>query len=145
MCLHAGTRSIAVAVELSNPQEVLRAGQYAVARVDLADSTQRLTLPVAAVTKTSGQDYVWVIEKSAVSESAASKGAAPESVLARKAVTLGRRDERNGRVEVLAGITPQNVALAARFDNLKEGAKALVVAQKTPPAAAVPASAAALK
>jgi membrane fusion protein, multidrug efflux system len=129
----AGTRSIAVTVDLANPkvndQELLRAGQYAVARVDLADNTQRLTLPMSAVSKTSGQDYVWVIEK----------GPAVETVLARKAVTLGRRDERNGRVEVLQGITAQQVALAARFDNLKEGAKALVVTTKTPlptPAAA---------
>jgi membrane fusion protein, multidrug efflux system len=123
-----GTRSIAVTVDLANPQEALRAGQYAVARVDLADATQRLTLPVAAVGKTSGQDHVWVIEA---------------GVLARKVVTTGRRDERTGRVEILQGLTAQQVALAARFDNLKEGAKAAVVSSKTPqPAPAAPAAAA---
>ena len=45
-------------------------------------------------------------------------------VLARRAVTLGRRDEREGRVEVLQGVTPGSQVLAARFDNLREGAKA---------------------
>jgi membrane fusion protein, multidrug efflux system len=49
-----GTRSIGVTIELPNPQERLRAGQYALARV-LADDTERLTLPAAAVGSTAGR------------------------------------------------------------------------------------------
>jgi hypothetical protein len=45
-------------------------------------------------------------------------------VLARRAVKLGRRDERVGKVEVLQGVSPASQVLAARFDNLREGAKA---------------------
>jgi membrane fusion protein, multidrug efflux system len=116
-----GTRSIGVTIELANPKEQLRAGQYALARAALADDTPRLTLPASAVGKTSGQDHIWVIEG---------------GVLARRAVTVGRRDERTGRVEILQGATPQNVVLGARFDNLKEGGKAAVVAAKTPAPAA---------
>jgi membrane fusion protein (multidrug efflux system) len=112
-----GTRSIGVTVALANPQETLRAGQYALARVVLADETERLTLPEAAVGKTSGQDHVWLIENGA---------------LARRAVTLGRRDERQGRVEVLQGVGPQSLVLAARFDNLREGAKATVAGLSAP-------------
>ena len=125
-----GTRSIGVTIELANPKEALRAGQYALASVTLADDTERLTLPVAAVGNTSGQDHVWVIES---------------GVLARRAITVGRRDARLGRVEVLQGVSPQAQVLAARFDNLREGAKALVVANKALPAdkAAAVASAAA--
>ncbi|MEO5771134.1 MAG: efflux RND transporter periplasmic adaptor subunit, partial [Burkholderiaceae bacterium] len=74
----AGTRSIGVTIELANAHEKLRAGQYALAKVQLADLTQRLTLPLTAVGNSSGQDHVWVIESGA---------------LARRAVTLGRRDE----------------------------------------------------
>lgn len=125
-----GTRSIGVTIELENPKTVLRAGQYALASVTLADATQRLTLPATAVGNTSGQDHVWVIEN---------------GLLARRAVTVGRRDEREGRVEVLQGVTPVSQVLAARFDNLREGAKALVVASRTSPvassAAAAPTSA----
>ena len=77
-----GTRSIGVTIELANPKETLRAGLYAVARATLADDTERLTLPMAAVGKTSGQDHVWIIES---------------GVLARRAITVGRRDEREGR------------------------------------------------
>jgi membrane fusion protein, multidrug efflux system len=73
------------------------------------------------VGNTSGQDHVWVIEG---------------GVLARRAVTLGRKDPRAGRVEVLQGVTPDSQVLGARFDNLREGAKALVVADKSQPGAA---------
>jgi RND family efflux transporter MFP subunit len=121
-----GTRSIGVTIELANPKESLRGGQYALARATLADDTDRLTLPVSAVGKTSGQDHVWVIEN---------------GVLARRAVTVGRRAERDGRVEVLQGVTPASQVLAARFDNLREGAKALVVAVKSSPVASAAASA----
>ena len=109
----AGTRSIGVTIELANPDERLRAGQYALAKVHLADATQRLTVPLTAVGNTAGQDHVWIIES---------------GLLARRAVTLGRRDEREGRIEVLGGVRPGGQVLAARFDNLREGAKAVVVA-----------------
>ncbi|WP_245479040.1 efflux RND transporter periplasmic adaptor subunit [Rubrivivax rivuli] len=124
----AGTRSIGVTIELANPQERLRAGQYALARATLNDEAERLTLPDSAVGSTSGQDHVWVIEN---------------GTLARRAVTLGRRDPRAGRVEVLQGVTPASQVLAARFDNLREGAKASVAAAKGSGTAAAVASAAA--
>ena len=120
-----GTRSIGVTIELANPKETLRAGQYAVARATLADNAERLTVPVAAVGNTSGQDHVWVIEG---------------GVLARRAITLGRRDEREGRVEVLGGLPATAQVLAARFDNLREGAKASVVAVKSAAVASAAAS-----
>lgn len=118
-----GTRSIGVAIELPNPKELLRAGQYAVARATLADDAERLTLPASAVGSTGGQDHVWVIEN---------------GTLARRAVTLGRRDDRAGRVEVLGGLRPESQVLAARFDNLREGAKAAVA--KAAPVASAAAS-----
>jgi len=116
-----GTRSIGVTIELANPEETLRAGQYALARATLADDRERLTLPAAAVGSSAGQDHVWLIE---------------DGVLARRAVNLGRRDEREGRVEVLQGVQPESQVLAARFDNLREGAKALIVASKSSAVAA---------
>ncbi len=125
-----GTRSIGVTITLPNPKEVLRAGQYALARTTFADDTDRLTLPAAAVGNTAGQDHVWLIENGA---------------LARRAVTLGRRDAREGRVEVLQGVSPASVVLAARFDNLREGSKASVVASKTAPVASAAASTPALR
>lgn len=107
-----GTRSIGVTVEMTNPKELFRAGQYAVARVVLADDTQRLTLPQVAVGNNGGQAYVWVIDNGA---------------LGQRAITLGRSDPRASRVEILQGLDPNAVVLAARYNDLKEGRKALVV------------------
>lgn len=121
-----GTRSIGVTIELPNPKETLRAGQYAMAVAVLDDPVDRLTVPAAAVGSTSGQDHVWLIES---------------GVLARRGVLLGRRDAREGRVEVLQGVQKDSQLLAARFDNLREGAKALVVASKSAPIASAAASA----
>ena len=120
-----GTRAIGVTIELANPGERLRAGQFALARAELADEVERLTLPASAVGSTSGQDHVWLIE---------------DGRLARRAVTLGRRDERLGRVEVLQGLTPAATVLAARFDNLRDGASATVVAARSAAMASAAAS-----
>lgn len=116
-----GTRSIGVTVALDNPGERLRAGQYALARVHLPDTGPRLTVPLAAVGSTSGQDHVWVIENGA---------------LLRRAITTGRRDEARGRVEVLSGLAPEAQVLAARFDNLREGDPATVRDRPPGPSAA---------
>ena len=116
-----GTRSIGVTVSVANPKERLRAGQYAVAQVTLADTAQRLTVPLAAVGGQAGQPQVWVIDN---------------GVLARRAITIGRRDEALGRVEVVSGLATGVQVLAARFDNLREGAKAVVVARASAVASA---------
>ena len=115
-----GTRSIGVTIELPNPKESLRAGQYALAQVTLADPQQRLTLPVGAIGSLAGQSHVWLIA---------------EGKLQRRAVMLGRRDEREGRVEVLDGVVAQAQVLGSRFENLREGAKASIVATKVAPVA----------
>ena len=110
----AGTRGIRVVVVLANPNEVFRAGQYASAVVSLDDATQRLTVPAASVGQASGQDFVWTVEKGA---------------LVRRLVITGRRDAANGRVEVTKGLRADNEVVAARFDTLKEGAPARIVAK----------------
>jgi RND family efflux transporter MFP subunit len=118
-----GTRSIGVAIAIANPQEALRAGQYAQAHVAMAEGTPRMTLPVAAVGTASGQEYVWTIE---------------DGKLLRRAVTTGRRDEGKGLIEVKDGLKPQAQVLAMRFDNLREGAPARVVQPAPATAASAP-------
>lgn len=125
-----GTRSIGVTLVLNNAKELYRAGQYAVAKVVLPDDTQRLTVPIAAISRNSGQEQVWMIESGA---------------LVRRIVTTGRSDAREGRVEVLNGLKPEAQVLAARFDNLREGTRALLLPGKTASVAASGASAAPLK
>jgi len=111
----AGTRAIGVVVVLDNHGERFRAGQYAQARVAIADTTERTTVPLAAVGQASGQDFVWTIEKGA---------------LVRRIVVTGRRDLASGRVEIVKGLADDMQVLAMRFDNLKEGAPAKIVARR---------------
>ncbi|MEP7300531.1 MAG: efflux RND transporter periplasmic adaptor subunit [Caldimonas sp.] len=118
-----GTRAIGVVVSLDNKGERFRAGQYAQARVSLVDDATRLTVPTGAVGQASGQDFVWTIENGA---------------LVRRIVITGRKDMATGRVEVSKGLDAQAQILAARFDNLKEGAPARVVAQRAAAAASAP-------
>ncbi|MGM9514469.1 efflux RND transporter periplasmic adaptor subunit [Roseateles sp. DB2] len=125
-----GTRSIGVTLEIANPEERFRAGQYAVARVELPDNAQRMTLPATAVINASGQDHVWVLEK---------------GTLVRRVVTTGRRDAREGRIEILQGLKAEDQVLAARFDNLRDGASAKVVDSRAPRVASAAASAPALQ
>ncbi len=124
--VETGTRSIGVTVGVTNIGERLRAGQYAVARVVLPDLQQRLVVPLTALGSTGGQSHVWLIDK---------------GLLLRRAVTLGRRDEVGGQVEVLSGLSADDQLLAVRFDNLREGATARVLALVAPAVA----SAAALR
>ncbi len=122
----SGTRSIGVYVVIDNPGETLRAGQYANATVQVGDATPRLTVPDSAIISLSGQDYVWTLEN---------------QKLVRRIVTVGRRDTTAGRVEILTGLSPTANVLGARFDNLKEGAAAKIVAAKpilTPAAVTTP-------
>jgi membrane fusion protein, multidrug efflux system len=116
-----GTRSIGVIIAIANPRETFRGGQYALARVQLRDDTRRLTVPVTAVSQVSGQDQVWLIES---------------GVLVRRAVTTGRRDAVQGRIEILSGLTPSTQVLAARYDNLREGGRASVVSARAAVASA---------
>jgi RND family efflux transporter MFP subunit len=111
-----GTRSIGVVVQLQNPKETLRAGQYAVGQVALGDAKPRLTVPLGAVGSASGQEYVWTIE---------------DGKLLRRTVVTGRRDALRGRTEIIEGLKPDAFVLGTRFDNLKEGARARVVASAT--------------
>jgi len=115
-----GTRAIGVVVALPNGDERLRAGQYATGEVTLADATERLTIPLAAVGQASGQDFVWTLEKGA---------------LVRRVIVTGRKDLASGRVEVLKGLDAQMPVIAARFDNLREGALASMAAPAAPPVA----------
>ena len=122
----AGTRAIGVVVVIENKGERFRAGQYGEARVLIADDSPRLTVPASAVGQASGQDYVWTIEKGA---------------LVRRIVITGRKDAASGRIEVNKGLDADAQILAARFDNLKEGAQARVVAQRGGSTASAPARA----
>ena len=110
-------------VAVANPDEALRAGQYAVAQVSLPQGEPRLTMPIAGIVSASGQDYAWTVE---------------QGKLVRRTVTLGQRDPVRGLVEVVSGLKPEVPVLAMRFENLREGAPAKLVNTPTGASAPVP-------
>jgi RND family efflux transporter MFP subunit len=108
-----GTRAILVYVGLRNSDATLRSGMFANGRIALAAGAPTAVLPQAAVRTEAGQSFVWVIDG---------------GKLSRRIVTLGRRDEEAGLVELKNTLPKGLPVLSTRFDNLKEGAPALVKA-----------------
>lgn len=116
-----GTRAILVFVGVPNASNELRGGMFASGRIALAPSAPTMSLPAGAVREEAGQTYVWAIE---------------DGKLVRRMVVVGRRDEESGRVEIKTALPRELKVLAGRFENLKEGAPALVKAPDvTPPKA----------
>lgn len=72
----------------------------------------------------SGQEYVWTLE---------------QGKLLRRTIVTGRRDPQRGLVEVTEGLPSDAQVLAARFENLREGAPARLV-EATPAAGAASAA-----
>jgi membrane fusion protein, multidrug efflux system len=115
-----GTRAILVFIHIPNPDAALRGGMFGTGRVTLAAGAPVPTLPAAAIHTEAGQTFVWTIE---------------DGKLVRRIVTVGRRDNSAGRVEVKTALNPSYPILAAPFDNLKVGAPALVRAATLPKSA----------
>ena len=112
----AGTRAILVYVGIPNADRSLRGGMFATGRIALAADAPAPTLPQTAIRTEAGQTFIWSIDN---------------GKLVRRIVVIGRRDDEAGRVEVKTPLPAELSILAARFDNLKDGAPALVKA--TPP------------
>ena len=106
----AGTRAILVFVRIPNADGALRGGMFGTGRVTLAAGAPVPTLPAVAVRTEAGQNFIWTIEN---------------GKLARRIVTVGRRDDSAGRVEVKTTL-PRVPILAAPFDNLKVGLPAVI-------------------
>lgn len=107
----AGTRAILVFIRIPNPDAALRGGMFGTGKVTLAAGAPVPTLPAIAIRTEAGQNFVWTIES---------------GKLARRIITVGRRDDTTGRVEIKTPLSPDMPILAAPFDNLKAGAPALV-------------------
>ncbi len=118
-----GTRSILVYVGIPNADGALRGGMFATGRIALAAGVPVPTLPATAVRVEGGQAIVWILE---------------DGKLVKRNVVVGTRDDAAGRVEIKTALPAGAPVLGARFDNLKEGAPAIV---KAPIPVPVPASA----
>jgi RND family efflux transporter MFP subunit len=116
-----GTRAILVYVGIPNADRALRGGMFATGRIALAASAPVPTLPATAIRTEAGQTYVWTVEG---------------GKLVKRIVMTGRKDDASGRVELKTALAPNTPVLAAKFDNLKDGAPAIVKATVPAPAPA---------
>jgi RND family efflux transporter MFP subunit len=116
-----GTRAILVYVGIPNADGALRGGMFATGRIALAASVPVATLPATAVRIEAGQSFVWTVEG---------------GKLVKRGVVIGRRDDAAGRIEVKTALPPDVPVLEGRFDNLKDGAPAMVRAPVPVPAPA---------
>jgi membrane fusion protein, multidrug efflux system len=107
-----GTRTVNVYVTLPNEEALLKAGMFARVTMTTMPESEAPSLPMSAVRSDGQQSYVWVIA---------------EGKLARRNIATGRRDERAQLVEVTSGLSPADVVLSTKFDNLKDGLAAKVV------------------
>lgn len=108
-----GSRSIDLYVSFPNEHGLVRSGMFANVRLHLAADRATPTLPLAAIQEDAGQSIVWAIK---------------DGHLARHVVTVGRKDEASQLAEILGGVGAGDRVLASRFDNLKDGAPARIVA-----------------
>jgi RND family efflux transporter MFP subunit len=125
-----GSRSIDLYIAFPNEREQVRTGMFANVHLHLPAERASTALPVAAIQSDAGQNFIWVVR---------------DGRLARRVVTVGRRDEAAQLVEILGGAGADDEVLATRFDNLKDGgpARILAVAPAPPDAARVSTSPAA--
>ena len=108
----AGTRTVNIYVSLPNEETLLKAGMFAKVMLTTMPESEAPSLPMSAVRSDGQQSYVWVIA---------------DGKLARRNIATGKRDERAQLVEITSGLSPADVVLATKFDNLKDGLAAKVV------------------
>ncbi len=109
----SGTRAMPVVVRFDSGTEGVSPGQFANLQVVVVDANRSLTVPVAAVQTERGQPTIWLLEN---------------NQLKRRVIKLGKRDANGQVVEVLEGLTASDTLLGSRFDNLRDGQKASVIA-----------------
>ena len=123
-----GSRSITLYLSVSNRDGALKGGMFAKGLLVLAKSQPSNVIPFAAIREDAGQQFVFTLEGGKI---------------AKRAVTLGMREEQAGLVEVKTGLEKGVQVVSARMVGLKSGAAAVVKAPAATPAApAAPATAA---
>lgn len=105
------TRQVGVYVRLPNANGEITAGQYARGQVSGRSVKGVVTVPATAVLGTGENAAVFVIENNR---------------LARRAVTVGPRDERNGTVAITSGLESGQRVLARPAPNVSDGQPVVV-------------------
>jgi membrane fusion protein (multidrug efflux system) len=109
----AGSRAMLVYISVNNADGALRGGMFAKGQITTEKNAPRPLLPIAALRKDGTQDVVYRVENGSIKL---------------QPVKLGLRNEDDALVEVLDGLAPGAVVLAAPLDGVKPGSKVKLLA-----------------
>jgi RND family efflux transporter MFP subunit len=104
----AGSRSIAIYIQVANPQDILKVGMFVDAQLVLRTKANVIAIPQTALHKESSGAYVYAIEN---------------NIIVRKIVTLGQ-EGRNGEValiEITSGLKADDQIVKTDMGNLRPG------------------------
>ena len=109
-----GSRAMLVYISVDNADGTLRGGMFAKGQITTEKTAPKPLLPLAALRKdAANQDVVYRIDNGTVTA---------------QPVRLGLRNEDDALVEVLGGLAPGAVVLAAPLDGVKPGSKVKLIA-----------------
>lgn len=109
----AGSRAMLVYISVDNADGALRGGMFAKGQITTEKNAPRPLLPLAALRKDGQQDVVYRIDNGSIKV---------------QPVKLGLRNDDEALVEVLDGLAPGAVVLAAPLDGVKPGSKVKLLA-----------------
>jgi RND family efflux transporter MFP subunit len=104
----AGSRSIAIYIQVANPQDILKVGMFVDAQLVLRTKANVIAIPQTAVHKESSGAYVYALES---------------NLIVRKNITLGQ-DGRSGEValiEITSGLHAEDQIIKTDMGNLRPG------------------------
>ena len=111
------SRAITVYLSVSNRDGALRGGMFAKGSLVLDAGEPTPTIPATAVREEAGQSFVFTIEQGRIG---------------RRAVTLGRREEQAGLVQVRSGLENGVTVVSSGATGLKPGAAAVLKVSPAP-------------
>jgi membrane fusion protein, multidrug efflux system len=104
----AGSRSIAIYIQVANPQDMLKVGMFVDAQLVLRTKANVIAIPQTAVHKESSGAYVYALEN---------------NLIVRKNITLGQ-EGRSGEValiEITSGLNAEDQIVKTDMGNLRPG------------------------
>jgi membrane fusion protein (multidrug efflux system) len=111
---NAVTRQVEVLVDFADSLRPGVAGLYAEGRVE-SQTSNTLMVPPSALVQAGDSNYVWRVKN---------------GTLAKVPLTIGTRDERSGRWQVLAGLQAGDMVVRVPASGFKEGQKVELAAPK---------------
>ena len=104
----AGSRSIAIYIQVANPQDMLKVGMFVDAQLVLRTKANVIAIPQTAVHKESSGAYVYALEN---------------NLIVRKNITLGQ-EGRSGEIaliEITSGLNAEDQIVKTDMGNLRPG------------------------